>query len=143
MTPLYAGVRERFPDIRSAEIKLELPLGAERHAGTVWTLNPSPNLTIYFLDQPAFFERETLYQKEGLDYPDNPARFLFFSKAIAHLAFTLPWGPEVIHLHDWQSAFAAVFIRHQRRMAGWLTGPKVCTTIHNLAYQGASSVRDR
>ena len=49
-----------------------------------------------------------LYQENGSDYPDNAERFIFFSKAAAHLALHLPWRPEVLHVHDWQASPAAL-----------------------------------
>jgi starch synthase len=136
VTPLYAGVRERFPDLKASDLSLDLPLGGERRVASLWTLEPSENLTIYFLDHPAFYQRDNLYQQFGVDYPDNAARFLFLSKAIAQLGYCLPWSPELIHLHDWQTAAAALFVNHQRRFTAGNRGPRVCTTIHNLAYQG-------
>ena len=63
---------------------------------------------MYFVDQPGFYERADLYQEEGTDYPDNAERFMFLSKAAAHLALRLPWKPEVLHVHDWQASPAAL-----------------------------------
>jgi starch synthase len=88
------------------------------------------------VDQPEFYQRSGLYQEHGLDYADNAERFLFLSKAIAHLALHLPARPELVHLNDWQTAFAALFLHHHRRMAGQGSCPQVCMTVHNLAYQG-------
>jgi len=78
----------------------------------------------------------------GVDYPDNAERFIFFSKAAAHLALHLDWQPEVLHLHDWPASPAAVLIQHQRELAGQGTAPGVCLTIHNLAYQGLFPAAD-
>lgn len=136
VTPLYQGIRERFPELKPLAIPLDSPLGATRVQGEVWTLTPSKGLTIYFVDQPDFYQRSTLYQKYGVDYEDNAERFIFFSKAIAHLALHLPWKPEVLHLNDWQTGLASLLIRHQRKLPGWAGGPRTCFTIHNLAYQG-------
>ena len=99
-------------------------------------LEPMAGLTVYFVDQPGFYRRADLYQEEGVDYPDNAERFIFFSKAAAHLALHLDWRPEVLHLHDWQTSLAALLMQHQRNHAGQGTAPGVCLTIHNLAYQG-------
>jgi starch synthase len=137
VTPLYAGIRERYPDIRPANMPLDFPLGASRAQGEVWELEPERNLTVYFVDQPNFYQRTGLYQQFGADYPDNSQRFIFFSKAVAHLALLLPWKPELVHLHDWQAAFAALLLHHQRSLPGWETSPPTCLTIHNLAYQGS------
>src|SRR5258705_88433 len=81
VTPLYAGVAERFPEIKPAGLQLDLELGPGRVAGEIWSTEPGPGLTIYFVRQPGFFDRSTLYHKDGVDYPDNAARFIFLSKA--------------------------------------------------------------
>jgi starch synthase len=135
VTPLYRGIRERFP-LKQLDLPLDFPLGVTRVRGDVWSLEPEQGLTIYFVDQPDFYQRAALYQKQGVDYPDNAERFMFFSKVIAHLGLHLPWKPEVLHLNDWQTGFAALFLHHQRRLPGWDHVPRTCMTIHNLAYQG-------
>jgi starch synthase len=140
VTPLYGGIRERYHDLRRLQFPLDVPLGIERVQGEVWTIHPVPGLTIYFVDQPAYYQRSALYQKDGQDYVDNAERFIFFSKAVAELALHLPWKPELLHVHDWQAAFAALFLHHRRQLAGWGSSPRTCMTIHNLAYQGVFPV---
>ena len=136
VTPLYAGIRERFPQLKRLELPLEFPLGAQQVRGEVWSLEPVEGLTVYFVDQPAFYERADLYQAEGVDYPDNAERFIYFAKAAAHLALHLSWKPEVLHVHDWQAGMAALLLQHQRKLAGQGSTPGICLTVHNLAYQG-------
>lgn len=136
VTPLYSGIRERFPELRRVDIPLEFPLGTSRITAEVWCREPEPGLTIYFVEQPGFFQRSALYQQFGVDFPDNAERFIFFSKAVAHLAQHLDWRPEVVHLNDWQTGLAAVFLAHQRRQSESPQVPRTCMTIHNLAYQG-------
>jgi starch synthase len=136
VTPLYLGIRERFPGLKPLDFPLDFPLGAKRVRGEVWALEPSAGLTIYFIDQPEFYQRPTLYQQYGVDYPDNAERFIFLSKAVAHLALHLPWKPELVHVNDWQTGLVSLFLQHQRKLPGWADGPRTCLTIHNLAYQG-------
>lgn len=136
VTPLYSGIRERFPALRQMDLALELPLGTRQVRGGILTLQPAAGLTIYFVDQPAFYQRRELYQEDGNDYADNAERFVFFSKAIARLAQDLVWKPEVLHLHDWQASPAALLLHHQRQLKGQGSVPGICLTIHNLAYQG-------
>ena len=136
VTPLYGGIRERFPQLEQLDLPLEFPLGTQQVRGETWSLEPLDGLTVYFVDQPAFYERADLYQAEGTDYPDNAERFMFFSKAAAHLALRLPWAPEVLHVHDWQAGMAALLVQHQQKVAGQGSTPGICLTIHNLAYQG-------
>lgn len=134
--PLYLGTRERLPGLQRIDLPLDLPLGVNQVHGEVWSFEAAPGLTLYFIDQPGYYQRATLYQKEGVDYPDNAERFIFFSKAVAHLAVHLPWEPDVLHLHDWQLGLAALFLHHRRESAPDLDAPGVCMTVHNLAYQG-------
>jgi starch synthase len=142
ITPLYHGVREQFPDLQPLDYKLELPLGGGPIRASVCTRAPLPNLTIYFIDQPHFFDRPGLYQEQDRDYPDNAARFIFFSKCVAHLARHLPWQPEVVHLHDWQTGLVPLLVRHQRDCEGWRPAPATILTIHNLAFQGIFPATD-
>src|SRR5260370_2178029 len=136
VTPLYSGVRERFPHMERLDWNLDFPLGAGRARGQVYFLKPAANLTLYFVDQPGFYQRAGLYQTDGVDFVDNAERFIFFSKAVANLAQHLPWEPQVLHLHDWQAAPAALLLYHQRRDGGQGNAPGLCMTLHNLAYQG-------
>lgn len=136
VTPLYKGIRARFPEIKPFDWQMSLPLGPRYVSAKIWTLDPTERLRIYFVAQPDFFQRASLYQENGSDYLDNAERFVFFSKAVTHLARYLPWQPGLVHVHDWQTGFVPLFIRHQREREGWGNAPPVCLTIHNLAYQG-------
>ncbi len=136
VTPLYAGIRERFPELKLLGLPLDFPLGSKRVHGEVWRLERSEGLTIYFVDQPFFFQRPALYQKDGIDFPDNAERFIFLSKAVAYLALHLDWKPELLHVHDWQTGFAALLLQHHRKAKGQGSTPRICTTVHNMAYQG-------
>jgi starch synthase len=136
VTPLHRGIRERFPDLQGFDYHLNLPLGAEWVQAGVWTAQPSEGLTVYFIDQPRFYDRAGLYNENGTDYLDNAHRFLFFSKCVVHLARYLDWQPQIVHVHDWQTGLVPLFIRHQQSREGWTAAPRSVFTIHNLAYQG-------
>jgi starch synthase len=136
VTPLYRGIAERFPEIRRVDWQFDLPLAASRRQSELWMVEPGERLTIYFIHQPAYYHRGSLYQEDGVDYPDNAERFIFFSKCVAHLARYLPWHPQIVHVNDWQTALVPALILHQSRTGGWGSPPPVCLTIHNLAYQG-------
>ena len=136
VTPLYTGIARRFPDLHRLDYQLDLPLGPGNPKGSVFTLQPADRLTIYFVDQPEFYNRPELYHQNGVDYPDNAARFLFLCKAAVDLARKLPFQPEVVHVHDWQSGFVPLLIHHLTKTEGWGNAPATCITLHNLAYQG-------
>ena len=136
VTPLYRGIREKFPAIRPFDWQFELPLGSGNVRGGVSVLEPQAGLTVYFVDQPEFFDRRNLYQEDVADYADNAARFIFFSKCLVNLARYLPWQPELVHVHDWQTGLVPAMILDARRSDRWGAAPRTCLTIHNLAYQG-------
>jgi starch synthase len=136
VTPLYREVRNKTPGLKKTRLILKLPLGRALIRANVFTLEPRAGLTIYFIDQPQFYDRPALYQEDGVDYPDNAERYVFFAKCVAHLARHLSWRPDVLHLHDWQAALAPLFLAHQKWQEDWMGGPRTCLTIHNLAYQG-------
>jgi starch synthase len=136
VTPLYRGLRAQFPDIQPLDWDLNLPLGSNYVQGRVWTRAVDDRLAVYFIEQPQFFERSGFYGERGMDYSDNAERFIFFCKAVVNLARYLPWRPDVIHLHDWQTALAPVFMLDQKLHGGWTQPAPTCLSIHNMAYQG-------
>ena len=146
VTPLYRGIQDKFPAIASENWSFDLLLGPSRVQGGLRSLSVEPNLKIYFVDQPAFYDRGGLYLENDISYPDNAERFIFFSKCVVHLARYLPWQPDIVHVHDWQAALVPALIQHQQRTEGWgnppssrsgtASPPATCLTIHNLAYQG-------
>src|SRR5579859_245805 len=70
VTPLYRGIRERFPKLERVDLALDFPLGLRQVRGELWHLSAEPGLSIYLVDQPEFYQRSGLYQQEGTDYPD-------------------------------------------------------------------------
>jgi starch synthase len=136
VTPLYRGIREKFPGVQWFDYRIDVPLGHDRAQAEVWTVQPSENVTVYFIHRPEFYDRGSLYNDGGWDYPDNAQRFIFFSKCVTHLARYLTWRPELVHVHDWQVGLVPLMILHQRSHEGWADAPPTCLTIHNLAYQG-------
>jgi starch synthase len=137
VTPLYRGIPEQFPNIRRQDWWFELPLGSHRVRAELYSLEPEPNLTVYFIRQQDFYDRAGYYEEKNISYADNADRFIFFSKCVAHLARYLTWKADVIHIHDWQTGLVPAMVLNQKAHEGWGSPPPTCLTIHNLAYQGA------
>lgn len=136
VTPLYRGVRERFPGIHAVDWKFDLPLGAKRVDAKLLGLDINPRLKVYFIDKPEYFNRNGIYNDSQGDFGDNAERFIFFSKCAVHLVRHLPFKPEVIHAHDWPTGMIPLLVQHEHLAGGWLKPARTCLTIHNLAYQG-------
>lgn len=87
------------------------------------------------------FDRDGLYQNSsGEDYPDNLTRFAFFCRAVLRvldwLASAEPSLPHILHLHDWQTALCAVYLKTMAHEWPRLAGTKTLLSLHNLGYQG-------
>lgn len=87
------------------------------------------NIRYHFVYEPQLCERDYIYGPPDGAYPENARRFGFFSRAIAEMAKKTPY--DIVHLNDWQTAMAALFIAE----CG-LEDTKTVYTIHNLGYQG-------
>ncbi len=136
VTPLYRGIRARHPGLKPAQWRFDIPLGSALVSGEFWKLEPEPNLTLWFVDQPEFFDRAGIYNERNVDYPDNAARFCFFAKAAVLLTRHLPNPVQVLQCHDWQAGLVPMLVREAHDSGKWHVAPKTLLTIHNLAYQG-------
>lgn len=135
VTPLYRGIREKFPAMRQVDWHFDLRLGIRHIGAELWELDVTSGVKIYFVDQPEYFDRAGIYNEHNVSYADNAERFIFFSKCIVHLARYLAWRPDVVHVHDWQTGLVPALML-QQKVEGWGNPPASCLTIHNLAYQG-------
>ena len=94
-------------------------------------------LTTYFIESHKFFNRWGLYHDAAYqDYLDNPRRFGFFSRAGLQLCIDMGFSPDVVHVHDWQTALTAAYLKIWHWNDPVLGKAASVLTIHNLAYQG-------
>ncbi len=95
-----------------------------------------PDVPVYFVRCDRYFDRDGLYQVQGVDHPDNAARFAFFSRAVLELSRALDFRPDVIHCHDWQTGLVPTYLRTLYANDPVLAAAGVLFTIHNMGYQG-------
>ena len=100
----------------------------------------SGRLRVLTVRHDAFFSRSGLYQEAGHDYPDNLERFAFFCRAVmellVHFGEKDGWQADLLHVHDWQAALCAVYLRTLYQAKSALSNIRSVLTIHNLGYQG-------
>jgi len=136
--PLYRQVdRHRF-GLREAAVRVAVRVGPRTLEARVWETPPSAGpVRTSFIDCAPLFDRDGLYQEQGQDYPDNLERFSFFSQAALRLLPLLPWQPDIVHCHDWQTALALAHLRlGPLGREPFFASLGTVFTIHNLAYQG-------
>lgn len=105
---------------------------------TIW-MGWVENLKVYFIDphHPRhFFDRGCFYGCE-----DDIERYLYFARTALEFLFKQQISPDIIHLHDWQTAVIAPLYTEMYQAMGY-NKPKVVFTIHNIEYQGKCSSSD-
>ncbi len=98
------------------------------------------NVKQWVLDHPDFCVGKPgqIYFDDGPDKPfcSDANKFSLFSAAICELVATVWFNQiDVLHLHDWHTAFVPVLREYQPRYHK-LHSKKIVYTIHNLAIQG-------
>jgi len=88
----------------------------------------------------AYFDRPGLYQDEKGDYPDNLERFTVFCRSVLeglrYVADACGEPADLLHVHDWQAALCAVYVKVGVSPGGAVTPVKTLLTVHNIGYQG-------
>src|SRR5512135_536598 len=135
--PYYRHVVKAGLPLTATGLILRIPIGSRVVEGFVFTTKlPRTDVTVFLIDQPAYFDRAALYQVEGVDYPDNCERFLFFDRAVLETIRLLDLRPDVLHCNDWQTGLIPVYLDEQYRGVPNLARAATLLTIHNLAHQG-------
>jgi len=91
-------------------------------------------ITIYFLQNDAYFARPALYGEY-----DDGERFAFLSSAALALLPHLGPPPEILHLNDWHTALCLPYLRLVSRWDPYYRNIATVYTIHNMEYQGIYS----
>lgn len=85
----------------------------------------------YLIHAPEMFFRSSIY-----GFNEDYLRFAFFSKAGLALIKRIGNSPDIVHLNDWHTGFAAVDLANRRFYDSFYSQTKTVFSIHNLAYQG-------
>ena len=128
--PFYRTVKERF-QAGSTGGPFEIRMGGTAFAGMLRRLE-----NVIFIECDPFFDRPELYGTPSGDYPDNPWRFIFFSRAVFEAARLVGFKPDIIHCHDWQAGLVPVYLKTVYGGDPFFAGTRSVLTIHNMGYQG-------
>ncbi len=144
ITPLYGMIdRSAWRIRRVAGLgDLHIPIGEHDYAIRFFRGNlPDSKVQVFFMECDDLFAGEGVYADpaSGHDYPDNPARFILFSKAILSFLQTGVFDADILHLNDNQTALAAAMMKTSEAYADARKLPTLLT-IHNIQYQGNYSL---
>jgi starch synthase len=112
---------------------LFIPIGTGYRVNILETVQRG--VSYYFVQCPALYDRDGIYGSGAADFPDNHLRFAVLSLAAIGVARHL-FPIDLLHLHDWQAALTAVYLREHFRGDPTFLRVKSLLTIHNLGYQG-------
>ena len=129
--PRYRGTKADTVLIPSVTI----PLGHRLRFPSIVDGGELHGVRYFFVDDPAYFDRDGLYGGISGDFPDNAERFSEFSRAAIEIAKHL-WPADVIHCHDWQTALVPVLLRTSYSDDPLVRDVPVVFTIHNMGYHG-------
>ena len=134
--PLYARVRHHIQgELKYAVRSITIPFQHYNRFAGIVDGGKREGVQHYFVDCPELFSRPELYGTRDGDYPDNAERFGLYCRAVLEAAKQLG-VPDVFHIHDWQAAPVAIFLRTVYAADPALRKSAAVLTIHNAAYQG-------
>jgi glycogen/starch synthases, ADP-glucose type len=129
--PRYRGTSADTPIIPS----LTIPLGNRLRFPAIADGTLLDGVRYFFVDDPAYFDRDALYGTAAGDYPDNAERYSEFCRTAIELS-KHAWPTDVFHCHDWQTGLLPVLLRTAYGDDPVVKDLPVVFTIHNMGYQG-------
>lgn len=135
--PKYGDIDAARHKLKNTGLALHIPLGNSLESVHVWEGKLPPNIPVFFIDHPRYFQRKGLYGgPDGRDFADNDERFILFSKAVLELSKALDFRPDILHCHDWQTGLIPAALATLYNVDAFFLSTASVFTIHNIAYQG-------
>lgn len=136
--PAFRSVFRAGVSIETTDISFAIPMSPGKLVGgrLLKALLPKSNVPVWLIDQPQYFDRESLYGDASGDYIDNAERFAFYCRASLAAIECLGMDVDVIHCNDWQSGLVPALIKSSPESFPSSSVAATILTIHNMAYQG-------
>ena len=98
---------------------------------------PKERIQVYFIDNDEYFKRKATFSDEdGVLYPDNDERAIFFAKGVVETVKKLNWVPDIIHVHGWLAAMLPVYMKHYYKDEALFADTKIVTSVYNQSFDG-------
>lgn len=125
---------DRIRDLRALDVMVESYFAGQLFKNKIW-VGTVEGLPVYLIEPhhpENFFWRGQFYGEH-----DDFKRFSFFSRAALELLLQAGKKPDIIHCHDWQTAFVAPLYWDLYAPKGF-NSARICFTCHNFEYQGTA-----
>jgi starch synthase len=98
---------------------------------------PKERIQVYFIDNDEYFKRKaTFTDEEGIMYPDNDERAIFFAKGVVETVKKLNWVPDIIHVHGWMASMLPVYMKHFYKDEALFSATKIVSSIYAPSFEG-------
>lgn len=136
--PAFRSVRQCDEKVNSTDISFAISMSPGKLIGCRLLTGrlPDGDVPVWFIDQPLYFDRDSLYGTATGDYPDNAERFAFFCRAVLQAILRIGWSVDIVHCNDWQTGLVPALMAAESQPPPWIRKAATVMTIHNLAYQG-------
>ncbi|WP_166921250.1 glycogen/starch synthase [Flavobacterium poyangense] len=96
---------------------------------------PKERIQVYFIDNDEYFKRKaTFADEEGVLYPDNDERAIFFAKGVVETVKKLNWVPDIIHVHGWLAAMLPIYMKHYYKNEALFSETKIVTSVYGQSF---------
>ena len=140
ITPLYGSIDRKAHKIRrvAGVEPVYIQVGDREFSVSYFRSNfRKTKVQVFFIECNELFDREGIYDDPETTkaYPDNPTRFILFSKAIVEFMKTGVFSPDILHLSEYHTALVAPMLRTSQPDPA-LNRLPILLTIHNTKHQG-------
>ena len=98
---------------------------------------PKERIQVYFIDNEEYFKRKaTFTDEEGVMFPDNDERAIFFAKGVVETVKKLNWVPDIIHVHGWMAAMLPIYMKHFYKNEALFSETKIVTSVYSQSFDG-------
>ena len=98
---------------------------------------PKERIQVYFIDNDEYFKRKaTFADEDGVMYPDNDERAIFFAKGVVETVKKLNWVPDIIHVHGWMAAMLPIYMKHYYKNEALFSETKIVTSVYSQSFEG-------
>lgn len=96
---------------------------------------PKERIQVYFIDNDEYFKRKSTFADEdGVMYPDNDERAIFFAKGVVETVKKLNWVPDIIHVHGWLASMLPVYMKHYYKNEALFSETKIVTSVYASSF---------
>jgi len=91
---------------------------------------PTSRVQVYFIDNDDYFSnRQMTVDENGIDYPDNGERAIFFARGVLETVKKQCWVPDIIHCQGWMSGVVPFYIKTAYKDEPSFANTKVVTSL--------------